>query len=481
MRKLGLEEIAAYARSKGFELLSKEYINSRKPLELRCAVHGVFLKSFSEFKRQKHGCTACANQNAANLQKLDLNEVKNAVIALGYKPAFDSYVNAKNPIAIECAIHGIFYARYDNLVQGKGCIKCGWASNASKNKLAFEEIQSRCVKKNIKFLIDKESYVLIKNTKTKLPFECSKHGIFESTVDTITYSNGCPSCSNHASNGELELLDFVKKYSKPISRDRSVLKTHEIDVIIPEKRIGIEYCGIYWHSEIYKTDTNYHRGKMKEANEKGYRLITIFEDEWIHRKPQVQGFLMSVLGVGQKIYARKCAVKEIDKEAAQRFTEEHHIQGKTSVRYAFGLFYNEELLGVISFDKHHRKNNSHEEIVLNRLCFKSGINIVGGSSKLLNHAIRVLNKEYSKIVSWSDNRWSEGNVYKQLGFEKEEELRQDYSYVKLGKDTRTAKQCMKKTNLTKMGGVGPTERDMAQSLGYYRIWDCGKIRWAMYI
>lgn len=294
-------------------------------------------------------------------------------------------------------------------------------------------------------------------------------------------SKGCPSCSNNVSKGELELLDFVKKYSKPIARDRITLKTHEIDIVIPEKNIGIQYCDIYWHCEIYKKDTNYHRNKMKEANKKGYRLITIFEDEWIHRKSQVQGFLMSVFGIGQKIYARKCTVKEIEKEAAKRFIEEYHIQGKTSMRYAFGLFYNEELLGVISFDKHHRKNDSRNEIVLNRLCFKSGINVVGGSSKLLNHAIRVLNKEYSKIVSWSDNRWSEGNVYKQLGFTKEEELRQDYSYVKLGKDTRTAKQSMKKSNLKKMGGVGSTERDMAQSLGYYRIWDCGKIRWGMYI
>jgi hypothetical protein len=84
---------------------------------------------------------------------------------------------------------------------------------------------------------------------------------------------------------------------------------------------------------------------------------------------------------------------------------------------------------------------------------------------------------YEKIVSWSDNRWSEGKVYEALGFYLEEELGPDYSYVK--DRQRISKQSCQKKHLFKKGAVGDTELEMAKSLGYSRIWDCGKKRWVL--
>lgn len=88
--------------------------------------------------------------------------------------------------------------------------------------------------------------------------------------------------------------------------------------------------------------------------------------------------------------------------------------------------------------------------------------------------------KYKKIISWSDNRFSDGNVYKKTGFRKTAELAQDYSYVYYkAPKKRESKQSFKK-GLIKCR-ENQTERERALELGYSRIWDCGKIRWEMEI
>lgn len=122
----------------------------------------------------------------------------------------------------------------------------------------------------------------------------------------------------------------------------------------------------------------------------------------------------------------------------------------------------------MTFDKHHR---GLDRVILNRFCSKSGFSIVGGASRLLKYA----SKTFPEIWSWSDNRYSDGNVYQKLGFELVQELKPDYSYVDLSKKTRYSKQSMQKSKI----GCPPeiTEKQFLQDLGYYRIWDCGKKTW----
>jgi len=174
-------------------------------------------------------------------------------------------------------------------------------------------------------------------------------------------------------------------------------------------------CGLYYHSEEYR-ETKYHYNKMKMCNEKGIRLITIFEDEWLERQDQVKNYLISVFNKNSiRLMARKTELKEVPKKEAKEFLENNHIQGSTVFSVAFGLYHNNELQAVITGNEHHRQG--HNDIfVLNRLAFKSNVAISGSSSKLLktliNHAKSF---GYSKLISWSDNRWSEGRVYEKLG------------------------------------------------------------------
>lgn len=295
------------------------------------------------------------------------------------------------------------------------------------------------------------------------------------------FKYGCLSCSGNMSSGaEREIREFV---GNQFSKVKIPNTKKEIDIYLPKLKLGIEYCGLYWHSELFRPP-NTHYEKMCLANKNGIRLITIFEDEWLDRKEQVKGFLMSVIGrCSRKIHARKCSILQITKQDANKFLNEHHIQGAPSrtTLISFGIFLDtdngKELVGVITGGRHHRALGN-DILVLNRLCFKVGYQVAGGASKLFNALIRwAKDNKYKKVISWSDNRWSQGNVYNKLGFELEAELPPDYSYVKQGK--RFTKQFLKKN--PKKDDMTKTEAELRRAEGYTRIWDCGKKRWSFFI
>lgn len=271
---------------------------------------------------------------------------------------------------------------------------------------------------------------------------------------------------------EVRLRKWLESFGYDFPSNYSILSGKEIDLYSDELKLGIEYCGIYWHNEDSPEprDRNYHLNKYRGCLEKDIRLITIFSDEFINRENQVKNFLKSVLGkFDTRLFARKCECIEIDRRAGAEFIEENHILGcKVMSKAYFGLIYENKLVGVTSLRFHHRKS---KEIVLDRMCFADGVSIVGGASKMLSRCVDwCKNNGFDKIISWSDNRYSQGNVYEKIGFILDGELRPDYSYVHKNKKERVSKQSMRVP-------AGISEKEYAKSLGFSRIWDCGKKRY----
>ena len=242
--------------------------------------------------------------------------------------------------------------------------------------------------------------------------------------------------------------------------------------------MGIEFCGLYHHRENdlddKNADDNKHYKKMLRANKLDIRLITVFENEWNDRKEQVKGFLLSALKKNSvKIGARDCEIKEISIEISKDFMDKNHIQGADKSKISFGLFYSGELVGAITGGYHPQAVNSEDKtLYLNRLAFKIGLTISGGASKLFSGLKNYAKQNgYEKLVSWSDNRWSEGGVYKQLGFTFESQREKgkglsdgsiwpDFYYALRGKlYTRSA---AKKIDVSKAN----------------KVYDCGKKRWS---
>lgn len=195
---------------------------------------------------------------------------------------------------------------------------------------------------------------------------------------------GCPRCSNvGVSKEEAEVADYVRFLGFVVEKykfEERVTRPKEIDIYVSEKKIGIEYCGLYFHGERSGKDRNYHKKKMDMAAKEGVQLLTVFSHEWNTRKEQVKGFIMSKLGKNQvTVFARKTEIRKLDQKIAREFLESYHMQGATRVQVAFGLFLGGELLAVVSGSEHHRIGG---QFSLNRLCFKPGVTVVGGSSKL---------------------------------------------------------------------------------------------------
>lgn len=269
------------------------------------------------------------------------------------------------------------------------------------------------------------------------------------------------------SKGEREVREFVE--SLGLSTKKTRIDNQEIDVYIPEKWIGIEYHGLYWHCELHKA-SDYHYQKYKTLAKAGVDVIQIYESEWSERKEQIKSRLRSILGANEnRVGARKCEIGQAEKDSARRFLKKYHIQGAPqSIELALGLYFQGDLVSLATFGRHHRNNELN---VLNRFVTKDNWTISGGLSRLTRHAASILKAD---LISWCDLRWSGGNGYTSAGWELEEWLRPDYAYVSKSFKKIVPKQMRRKSLVGTPGDV--TEREHAHLEGLYRIYDCGKYR-----
>jgi len=300
-------------------------------------------------------------------------------------------------------------------------------------------------------------------------FEISKNIYITRTKANNPLCTICYPISENNSIKELELLRFIQENYKGeiLPGWRGQL---EIDIYLPELNIGFEFNGLYWHSEEYKKN-NYHLDKTLFFKDKGIKIIHIWEDDWDNKKDIIKSQIINYLGLTEtKIFARKCQIREIIDSS--NFLDTNHIQGNAKSVIKLGLFYNNELVSVMSFDNFEgRKKMEQSGWNLSRFCNKINYNVIGGASKLLNYFIKTYTP--SRIISYADRSWSEGNLYYQLGFKLVNESKPDYKYIV--NNVRENKTKYKKSKLIKNGFIG-TEKEITENLGYKRIYDCGKIK-----
>jgi hypothetical protein len=264
-----------------------------------------------------------------------------------------------------------------------------------------------------------------------------------------------------------------------ILNDRSVLDGLEVDVLIPSKSVGIEYDGLYWHNELYK-DKDYHINKTKLAEQKNIDLIHIFEDEWLHKREIVTSIINNKLGNNDvTVYGRKCSVSEISVDVCRSFLEKNHIQGYVNSKIKIGLYFDGELISVMTFGGNRVALGSkgvEGEYEMLRFCNKLNTNVVGGASKLFKYFIKTYKPK--KVTSYSDTRYFNGGLYEKLGFTYDGETRPNYWYVI--KNKREHRYKYRKDRLVSEGfDPNKTEHQIMLERKIYRIYDCGNRRWVL--
>lgn len=384
---------------------------------------------------------------------------------------------------------------------------------------------------------------------------CPIHGDLEYTqtdfnnrfrLDRYHVSNPCYLCNPfgyHISGKQKNIFDYIKSiYSGiVIENDTSVLDGLEIDIYLPELKIGFEFNGDYWHMNplMYRYDdenSSSHikaieqwekdRQKILLADEKGVKLYHIWEYYFSNNKDLQLDFISNiVLGnieyehpllklkksldkidtsyelkehmifeyenvrivyvdgfyfnknsisygaldswksetkrtifvydyeitderkfevilsdikyalgkIENRIFARKCILKELTNKDVRKFLEDNSLFGYRSASITLGLYYENELIMVYSFGNNFYGRKKDTEVI--RVCTKKNTQVIGGSSKCLNYYIKNYAKSGDTIIFYVDAIHHSGSSMGDFEFVKHENGFMNYyvSFDKLGK------------------------------------------------
>ena len=284
--------------------------------------------------------------------------------------------------------------------------------------------------------------------------------------------NLCPICWPRdiiSSQAEKDIAGWLQSIGvNCLTNDRKLISPLELDIVIPDNNVAIEYCGLYWHSETNGKGSDYHLNKTTLCNAIGLRLITIFEDEWVHSSEIVKSRVMNLLGLTpQKLHARKCEVKEISSKEANAFLQVNHIQGVGRSNVRMGAYFDNKLVAVMTFSRSNisRKLSGWE---LDRFCTKTYTRSSGLASKMFKAFINIYLP--SKITTYADRRWSQTGFYTNLGFQFIQNTPANYWYFQAPSLRRYHRFTLRK-NATDVQYI--TEWENRQEQGWDRIWDCG--------
>jgi hypothetical protein len=271
-----------------------------------------------------------------------------------------------------------------------------------------------------------------------------------------------------SSLGQLQVAEFIASLGFAIeTNDRKIIAPFELDIVIPEKNLAVEYCGIYYHSETWGNKRkSYHKDKQDRCAAKGYSLITIFENEWKTKQEIVKSVVAHKLGKTTiKIPARKTTFKQISYSDIKQFELDNHIQGTRPAQKYYGLYHGGDLILSASIGVP-RYNKSHAWELI-RMTVKKGTHVQGGVTKIFKEM------NLTDCITYADKRYGSGNSYCWSGFNLIGESDPNYFYFhKSDHNTLHSRTKFQKHKIPNVD-TSKTEYENMLEQGYDRIWDCG--------
>lgn len=387
--------------------------------------------------------------------------------------SFDNDANLNNPE----------WLADQHIIQGKSQIQISKELGVSDvtigKKFKKFNIQPNQCHGNFVWNIFKDSDDLINtlsidNETMSLTEIAEKYSVSIACVSLWFKNHGIMPIIHFSSKPQKDLFQWLSQHIECYENDRISLGGKELDIFVPSKKIAIELNGLYFHSTRSISDKNVHAIKTDMCIERGIKLFQIYDIEW-ERKPEiVKSMLLNAIGQTQtKIMARKTTIKTIPQKDATVFYNENHMQGSTISKFHYALYYEDEIVSVMSFAQ--SRWNKKYSWELSRFASKINCQVLGGASKLLNHFVKSHNPD--SIISYADRRISNGDLYHKLNFQFDALISPDYHYIvdkKLVRKEHFRHSRMK----SKLPNYDPnlTEWQNTANHGIHRIYDCGKIR-----
>lgn len=453
-----------------------DYKHSLEKVKVICKKHGQFFIKPSNHINNKQGCPLCGRESCIKALSTSfdnfISRIKDIEGFENYNFSSANFPSLKDTINVVCKLHGPYKTTPRNILRHNGCWCCPGCRLKTDRSDTSEFIKRASLAHNDYYDYSKCEY---EKAHKDVTVTCPKHGDFIVKPYIHVVGKGfCPSCTEFVSSYEKEIADLMS--SNCIKVDTSYRKFNgikEVDIVAHDHRIGIEINGLYWHSDLFKSKT-YHIDKTNKMKELGYRLIHIFEDDWLNKKDICKSIILNACGKSKyKIYARECTIREVSNIEANKFLIDNHIQGGSISKVRIGLYYEDELVSLMSFSSLRKclgSSASDDCYELIRFCSKKFTNVIGGASRLFSF----FNKNYSPklIISYSDKSRSSGNLYKILGFTAVHDTKPNYFYTRGGQRFNRFK--FRKSELIKLGAKDTdTEKDFMKNLGYNRVYNCG--------
>jgi len=478
-----------------FDLSQAVYRGMNNPTEFKCPTHGWGTMA-AKYIMQGRGCVRCYREGLSRKPRMTRKKVLcrfQEAHGERYDYSLVRYAGQQAAVEIVCPRHGSFWQKPEYHWKGSGCPHCYHEDiRGASQRLSNADFVARAAAAlPPHFDFSKAQY---ENSSTPVEVRCTEHEqtFYANPRGLMAGENPCPSCNHMKSKPEQEIADFLSLFTTVVQRDRSIIAPKELDIYLPEHNLAIEYCGMYWHSHKDQDDERKnkrrHAEKYRLCAEKGIRLITIFESEWLARPQTIRRLLRAATGnLRGRLMARKCELRSVSNAEARAFYEKHHPQGGAGHGHHYALFWQGKMVACMRFtlgsnDRGHSAAN--RQWTLSR--YATRLSVAGAAGRLFKAFVK--EHEPEVVKSFSDNRLFSGGMYEQLGFTLEEEVGPDYQVwsQKLGLRPKPHYQRRQIPKRLKEHGVVDhfdpksdprTEAQMTYLMGAGRIYDCGKKRW----
>jgi len=259
--------------------------------------------------------------------------------------------------------------------------------------------------------------------------------------------NICNPYHPNTSKSHTEIFEFIKELipnEEIIMNSKAIIPPLELGIYIPSYNMAIEFNGLYWHSDLH-INKYYHQNKTNICENKGIHLIHIYSDDWEYHKEIVKSRLRKIFNVNCDIIdSELCEIREIDVNISKSFITENDIVCNDSVEINIGLFYNNELISLLSCN--HTTVNFYDRI-------NTTINV--SFHKLFNYFI--VKYKPNNVVAYLDRSWfTQDNFYKEFGFTFESHTEPNCYYVH------------RNDNIRKSNSIGD---------GEFKIYDSGSLKY----